>query len=69
MSLTAKIVTFSVIALGMYDLLAVTVGGIPLSISRFMQNSALEAPFIAFSVGFTCGHIFGYMPPKKKNEI
>lgn len=69
MSLTAKIVTFSVIALGMYDLLAVTVGGVPLSISRFMQNSALEAPFIAFSVGFTCGHIFGYMPPKKKNEV
>tara|TARA_R100001163_G_C4936028_1_gene109862 strand:- start:312 stop:515 length:204 start_codon:yes stop_codon:yes gene_type:complete len=66
MSLTAKIVTFSVIALGMYDLLAVTVGGIPLSISRFMQDSALEAPFIAFSVGFTCGHIFGYMPPKEK---
>ena len=68
MSLTAKIVTFSIIALGMYDLLAVSIGGVPLSISRFMQGSALEAPFIAFAVGFTCGHIFGYMPPKKKEE-
>jgi len=68
MSLTAKIVTFSIIALGMYDLLAVSIGGVPLSISRFMQESALEAPFIAFSVGFTCGHIFGYMPPKKKEK-
>ena len=68
MSLTAKIVTFSVIALGMYDLFAVTVGGIPVSVSRFMQDSALEAPVIAFAVGFTCGHIFGYMPPKKKEK-
>jgi hypothetical protein len=46
----------------------VSIGGVPLSISRFMQESALEAPFIAFAVGFTCGHIFGYMPPKKKEE-
>ena len=66
MSLTAKLGTGSIIALGIYDLLAVTVGGMPLTISRFMQDSALEAPFIAFSVGFTCGHIFGYMPPKKE---
>jgi|TARA_Y100000004_G_C8885692_1_gene399620 hypothetical protein len=66
MSLTAKLVTGSIIALGIYDLLAVTVGGMPLTISRFMQDSALEAPFISFSVGFTCGHIFGYMPPKKE---
>ena len=66
MSLTAKIVTFTVIALGMYDLLAVTVGGIPLSISRFMQDSSFEDPFISFAVGYTCGHIFGYMPPKDK---
>ena len=68
MSLTAKIVTFSVIALGMYDLLAVTVGGIPLSVSRFMQDSSFEAPFISFAVGFTCGHIFGYMPPKERKS-
>lgn len=66
MSLTAKIVTVSVISLGIYDLFAATMGGMPLTISRFMQDSALEAPFIAFSVGFTCGHIFGYMPPKKE---
>ena len=68
MSLTAKLVTGSVIFLGIYDLLAVTVGGMPLTISRFMQDSALEAPFIAFSVGFTCGHIFGYMPPKERKS-
>tara|TARA_B100000287_G_scaffold428171_1_gene479103 strand:- start:1519 stop:1734 length:216 start_codon:yes stop_codon:yes gene_type:complete len=68
MSLTAKLITGTIIFLGIYDLLAVTVGGMPLSISRFMQNSALEAPFIAFSVGFTCGHIFGYMPPKEKRK-
>ena len=65
MSLTAKIITFTVVVLGALELLSITVGGTP-TISRFMQNTALEAPFISFSVGFTCGHIFGYMPPKKE---
>jgi hypothetical protein len=66
MSLTAKIVTGCVIALGVYDLWAVASGGVESSISRFMQNSGIRAPWIVFTVGFICGHIWGYMPPKDK---
>lgn len=66
MTRTALVVTTLVITLGLYDLYAVAVGGVELSISRFMQNSAFEAPFVPFTIGFICGHIFGYMPPKKE---
>ena len=64
MTRTAMIVTGCVIALGIYDLYAVASGGVETSISRFMQNAGLNAPWIVFTVGFICGHIFGYMPPK-----
>lgn len=67
MTKTAMIVTASVIALGIYDLLAVATDGVESSISRFMQNSGIQAPWIVFTVGFICGHIFGYMPPKSKS--
>ena len=64
MTKTAMIVTGAVIALGIWDLIAVTyLGGVEVSISRFLQNSALKAPFIPFSFGFIAGHLWGYMPP------
>ena len=59
------IVTGAVIALGAWDLYAVNfLGGVDVSISRFLQNSALKAPVIPFAFGFVAGHIFGYMAPK-----
>jgi len=67
MSKTSVVVTGTVIALGIYDLYAYSIGGVELSISRFMQDAGLNSPFIVFTVGFICGHIFGYMPPRKKN--
>jgi hypothetical protein len=65
MSLTALIVTGAIIFLGIYDLVVVTFNlGIGSSISRFMQRTALRHPAVSFSVGFVCGHIFGYMAPE-----
>jgi len=66
MTLTAKIITACVIALGIYDLYAVSTGGVESSISRFMQDSGSSAPTIVFVVGYICGHIWGYMHPKSK---
>ena len=54
------VTTGLIITLGIYDLIAINQGGLPLSVSRFLQNSA---PFVSFVVGFVCGHIFGYMKP------
>lgn len=64
MTKTSMIVTGTIITLGIYDLYAVNFGGVDTSISRFLQNSALDAPLIAFCFGFICGHIFGYLKPK-----
>lgn len=72
MSLTAMLVTGGLIAYALYDLVVIVRGGVGTSISRFMQRSALKSPIIAFTVGFVCGHIFGYMapePPKPSEQI
>jgi hypothetical protein len=67
MTRTAMVVTCGVVALGIYDLIAVASGGVELSVSRFLQTAGLQAPMVVFSIGFICGHIFGYMPPKEKS--
>lgn len=66
MTLTAKIVTTCVIALGIYDLYAVSTGGVDSTISRYLQNAAFDAPLIPFVFGFICGHVFGYLTPECK---
>ena len=64
MTKTSLIVTIAVITLGIYDLCVVTFGGgVEQSISRFLQDSALRHPFVSFTFGFICGHLFGYMQP------
>ena len=65
---TAMIVTACVIILGIYDLIAVATGGVVSSISRFLQDAGFRAPALVFSIGFICGHIFGYMPPKSSGK-
>ena len=66
MTKTAMIVTGVIIALGIWDLIAVTyLGGVEVSISRFLQNSSLKAPFIPFAFGFIMGHLFW---PLAKND-
>lgn len=63
MTLTAKIITATVIALGIYDLWAVSTGGVESSISRFMQDVGFNAPFVILVFGYLAGHFWGYMPP------
>lgn len=60
MSLTAKVVLIVIIFLGVYDLYAVSTGGIASTISCYMKESGVDAPFIVFTVGYICGHIFGF---------
>lgn len=64
MTRTAIIVTGCVVFLGIYDLIAVTTGGVVSSVSRFLQWAGFQAPAIVFAMGFIAGHIFGYMPPR-----
>ena len=64
MKWTAFITTVVVIALGIYDLVMVSFFGIETSISQFVINLGFHAPVFVFMVGFVCGHVFGWMPPK-----
>lgn len=69
MDTTALVVTICVISLGIYDLCAVLYSGVGTSVSRFLQRTALKSPVIAFTFGFVCGHLWGYMAPECPNEI
>lgn len=61
MSITGLVVTIAIITLGIYDLVVVLFTGTGSSISDFMIRSGFKAPMIVFTVGFVCGHLFGYM--------
>lgn len=63
MSLTAKVVLIAIIFLGVYDLYAVSTGGVASTISWYIQCSGFDAPMIVFTFGFIAGHFFSYLKP------
>ena len=67
MTLTRMIITAAIIILGIYDLFAVFWGGVDSTISRVMQDAGMKSPTVSFVLGYICGHILGYMPPKCPN--
>ncbi len=69
MTTTALVVTIFIIALGIYDLVCVTMGNTSISVSAFLINAGFQAPAIIFAVGFICGHLFGYMRPVKPEDL
>lgn len=69
METTALVVTIGIISLGIYDLCVVLYSGVGTSVSRFLQRTALKSPVIAFTFGFVCGHLFGYLAPECPNDI
>lgn len=64
MTLTRMMITGAVIALGIYDLIAVMWGGIGDSISYQMQLAGNTSPVVVFVLGYIAGHIFGFFPPR-----
>lgn len=63
MTMTRLICTIVMIVLAIYDGIMVNFYGVDASISRFMQNTAMDSPVFAFGMGFLAGHFFGYMKP------
>lgn len=68
MTTTALVTTILIIALGIYDLVCVTLGNTSISVSAFLVNAGAQAPVVVFAVGFICGHLFGYLKPVKELE-
>ena len=62
MSTTRLLMTTLIIVLGIYDLCAVTFGGVDVSISRWLESLA-RYPFILVTFGYILGHVWGWMTP------
>ena len=69
MKTSALVTTVLIITLGIYDLICVLVGGESVSVSAFLVNVGFTSPMVVFTIGFICGHLFGYMKPiRSTNE-
>lgn len=66
MKTTGVVLTITAIVLAIYDGYAVWAWGIDASISRFLQDTAIDSPVASFGIGFLCGHCFGYMKPNQR---
>lgn len=63
MSFTGIVVTSMIIALAIWDLVAVLRGGVGTSVSRFLQNAGFKSPTIIFAFAYLVFHLFGQMEP------
>lgn len=65
MSDTDIFITVIVILSGLWELFALWTKR-P-TISRGIKRLGTLAPWIIFTVGYLCGHWFGFMPPEEKD--
>lgn len=56
--LTKIILITAVVALSLYDIVALINGGSEATISRITLSYSKEYPVIPFAVGVVCGHLF-----------
>jgi len=61
MSRTGVILLIAFITLGIYDLFVFTCGKDTDTISSVLKEASLSYPFILFSCGYICGHVFSPM--------
>ncbi len=74
MTITALIVTSTIIFLGIYDLVVVVIGMVTgkstsYSVSHFLVNIGFTSPMVVFTIGYICGHLTGYMKPVKSEDL
>lgn len=65
MSKTATTITATLIVASLYDAGAVFRFGAESSLSRFMQNSGFDSPFVTFVCGYLAGHFLGFLQPNE----
>jgi hypothetical protein len=63
MTKTGLVCMVAMIVLGIYDAIAVSIGGVPNSISRWMSDMSFSSPCFVMMFGYTAGHLFSYMRP------
>lgn len=63
--ITKAVVTVSILGLAVYDVIALALGGVEATISRY----ALEFPQgVAFGMGYVMGHLFWPQTKKVKDD-
>lgn len=65
---TAFVCTVLVLAVAIYDVVAIQLGGIDASVSVWF-NSFARYPAVVFGCGYLAGHWFGMMTPKEKDKL
>lgn len=68
-STTALVVFALFLTAGLYDLWAVVVGGVDLSISQFVTDHVGNYPFLMFMCGMLVDHFFGFTMVPRTKEI
>jgi len=64
--LTGIVVTGTMIAIGLYDLVVVAINGAPCSVSRFITDCGCDSPLFLIMVGYLLCHFVGGTMPKKE---
>jgi len=58
---TSIIIVVLLVAVMIYDFVAIQVGGTEASVSSILINFAYKMPIFTFSTGVVCGHLFWRM--------
>lgn len=67
-SLTGKILAVLLLALLVYDVIAIQVGGTESSVSSVIITFAYNMPIFTFLSGVICGHLFWRMRTNKDTQ-
>jgi len=60
-SKTGIVVFGTLLAVTLYDLAVIVVGGVPSSVSQFVTDTTAASPLQSFCCGALCAHFFGWM--------
>lgn len=64
--ITAAVTVLTIAALGVYDVVAIQMGGTEASISHMIIMYAYQYPLMPFLTGVVMGHLFWRMKPTKE---
>ena len=65
---TGYFILIAVVAIIVYDFVAIANGGKDASISQYLIDWSYQYPVMPFAFGIVCGHLFWRMPDKEKKD-
>jgi hypothetical protein len=57
-TVTRVLIIVAIIALAIYDIVALAYGGVEATISFILLDWSYKCPALPFAAGFLCGHLF-----------